>query len=100
MWSSFMSITELEVRVASLEQKLADLAGKAESPASSNMNAWIDQIHGTFENDSTYRKAAKLGREWRKSHRGAGKSCVRKASRNLRDFQRVPNLRVEDWARP
>jgi len=60
-----MTLKELELRIAALEQKLAELVGKLE--ASSNVNAWIDQIHGTFQNDATYRNAARLGRKWRKN---------------------------------
>lgn len=61
-----MTITQLETRIATLEQKLADLAGNVSSSTSINVNAWIDDIHGTFRNDATYRRAARLGREWRK----------------------------------
>jgi hypothetical protein len=67
-----MTITELELRVASLERQLARLTGKIDPTVSANPNAWIDQIHGTFQNDATYRKAARAGQKWRKSHRGSG----------------------------
>jgi hypothetical protein len=62
-----MTLSELESRIANLEHKLARLANKAESPAVANINAWIDQIHGTFQDDRMYRNAASLGRKWRKS---------------------------------
>ena len=58
-----MTISELELRVASLERELARLAGKIDPTVSANQNAWIAQIHGTFENDAAYRKAAKAGAE-------------------------------------
>jgi len=74
-----MTMKELEVRISNLEQKLADLAGDADSPSSANINAWIDQIHGTFQDDSDYRRAARLGRKWRKSQRGPAASRARKA---------------------
>ena len=64
-----MTISQLELRIASLEQKLTQLADKVDS-SPSGINAWIDQIHGTFQNDAAYRQAARLGREWRKSQRG------------------------------
>jgi hypothetical protein len=51
-------------RVATLEQKLEHLADKVDASPSQDVNAWIDQIHGTFQNDSTYRQAARLGRQW------------------------------------
>ena len=38
-----MTITELELRVATLEQKLAYLAENVDSPASADTNAWIDR---------------------------------------------------------
>ncbi len=63
-----MTLVQLERRLSLVEKKLADLSGdsKANSP---DINAWIDQIHGTFQDDATYRKAARLGRQWRKSQR-------------------------------
>lgn len=73
-----MTLTELEIRVATLEQKLSHLAGKIDAPESATINAWIDQVHGTFQNDATYRQAARLGHEWRKSHSGRAKSRSRK----------------------
>jgi hypothetical protein len=75
-----VTITELELRVATIEQKLAHLAGKVESSPSQDINAWIDKVHGTFQNDAIYRQAARLGREWRKSHRRPKATRPRKAS--------------------
>jgi hypothetical protein len=63
-----MTMLELELRIATIEQKLAQLAGNADSSRPSpDINAWMDQIHGTFQNDATYQQAAKYGRKWRKS---------------------------------
>ena len=65
-----MSTTELEHRITAVECWLAHLTNKVDaSPTSQNVNSWIDQIHGTFQNDASYRTAARLGRQWRKSHR-------------------------------
>jgi hypothetical protein len=75
-----MTLAELEIRVATLEQKLARISGKLNAPDSTNVNAWIDQIQGTFQNDSIYRRAARLGREWRKSQRGPHASRARKTA--------------------
>jgi len=66
-----MTLTQLEHRVATLEQKLAALAGPAQAQTSPDVNAWIDEIHGTFKDDLTYHQAARLGRKWRKSKRPA-----------------------------
>jgi hypothetical protein len=64
-----MTLSQLEQRVATIEQKLARLVGEASSSAPAELNSWIDQIHGTFQNDAAYKQAAKFGREWRESHR-------------------------------
>jgi hypothetical protein len=72
-----MTLAELEIRVATLERKFARLAGKVNSRASTNINAWIDQIHGTFQDDATHRRAARAGHKWRKSRRGNGASRSR-----------------------
>jgi len=74
-----MTIAKMEHRLANLEKKVGELARKVDRPDSKNLNAWIDDIHGTFQNDATYRKAVQLGRQWRKSH-GAGSSRARKAA--------------------
>lgn len=72
-----MTLSQLEKRVATLEQKLARLTGPAARVRSTDMNAWIDQIHGTFRDDATYRRAARLGRKWRKSQGGRARSGSR-----------------------
>jgi hypothetical protein len=67
-----MSTTEIERRLAAVERQVSHLAEKLNaSPMGSagDMNSWIDQIHGTFKNDATYRKSSRLGRQWRKSQR-------------------------------
>jgi hypothetical protein len=75
-----MSTTELEKRLTAVERGLAHLTNKLDAaPASQDMNGWIDQIHGTFQNDASYRTAARLGRQWRKSH-GAGSVKANKAA--------------------
>jgi hypothetical protein len=74
-----MTIVELEHRVAELEKKVGHLARKVDGPNSKTINAWIDEIHGTFQNDATYRKAASFGRQWRKSQR-PGSARARKVA--------------------
>jgi hypothetical protein len=64
-----MTLAQLEHRLVTLEQKLDALAGKVEGSPSPDVNAWIDQIHGTFKDTVSYRQAARLGRRWRKSRR-------------------------------
>jgi hypothetical protein len=76
-----MTLKELELRVATLEQKLASLAFNTISSESAATNSWIDQVHGTFQNDSSYRQAARLGRQWRRSLRPFDASGTRKATK-------------------
>ncbi len=64
-----MTRAQLERRLANIEKKLAALAGQVKSPPAPDVNAWIDEIHGTFTDNATYRRAARLGRQWRKSRR-------------------------------
>ena len=63
-----MSTTEIERRLVAVEEQLTHLAQRVNaSPASQDMNGWVDQIHATFQNDASYRQAARLGQQWRKS---------------------------------
>jgi hypothetical protein len=48
-----MSITELEQRVVALEQKVTHLTKTLEASTSQDLNAWIDEISGTFKEDAT-----------------------------------------------
>jgi hypothetical protein len=61
-----MTLAELARRVSDLEDRLDQLA----APASVDVNAWIDQVHGTFQPDADYRRAARFGRQWRRSEGG------------------------------
>ena len=61
-----MTISQLEQRIATLEQQVHQLADKVEGP-SRGVNGWIDEVQGTFQNDAAYRKAARLGRQWRRT---------------------------------
>jgi hypothetical protein len=63
-----MTTTEIEKRLTAVERRLTHLAKSVSaSSASQGVNGWIDQIHGTFQDDAAYRRAARLGRQWRKS---------------------------------
>lgn len=74
-----MSISTIGLRLAELERKVDRLAKKVNG-TSGDPNAWIDEIHGTFTNDAAYRKAARLGAAWRKSHRKVTGARNRKAA--------------------
>lgn len=65
-----MTLSKLVNRVTNLERKVKQLAQKVDNSPADGLNAWIGEIHGTFQDDATYRQAARLGRKWRKGHRG------------------------------
>jgi hypothetical protein len=74
-----MSATEIEKRLTAVERRLTHLTETVSAArGSKDINGWIDQIHGTFQNDASYRQAARLGRQWRKSKRPTA-SRARKA---------------------
>ncbi len=60
-----MSPSALEKRVAALEQELTKLKKRVETVEPGR--PWWERIAGTFEKDSIYEQAMKLGREYRKS---------------------------------
>jgi|WetSurMetagenome_2_1015567.scaffolds.fasta_scaffold1147512_1 hypothetical protein len=62
-----MTLAQLEHRLGALERKFAAIARQTQAASAPDVNAWIDEIHGTFQDDATYRQAARLGRQWRKS---------------------------------
>jgi len=62
-----MSDTKLEHRMADLEQEVESLRKKVEELAGSK--PWWERIAGTFENDTVYERAMKLGREYRRAQR-------------------------------
>ena len=65
-----MTMAELEQRLALLEREVAAL-----KPRPANINAWIDEIHGTIPDNAVSRQAEEFGRQWRKS----GKKVARKS---------------------
>jgi hypothetical protein len=74
-----MTLAQLEHRLATVERELAALTGRVKASPSPEVNAWIDEIHGSFQDDASYRQAARLGRQWRKSGRSPA-TRARKAS--------------------
>jgi hypothetical protein len=75
-----MAGAALESRVEALEAELARLKEQLKGPG-----RWWEEI-GTFANDPIYERAMKLGREYRRSLRPAGKK--RHAPRNGRPRHR------------
>ncbi len=63
-----MSQTEMETRIAVLEQELSVLKSKFEQ-IEKEKEPWWKQRMGIFADDPAHEEAMKLGREWRKSQR-------------------------------
>jgi hypothetical protein len=61
------SRSELEQRVTDLEAEVSNLKRKLD--ALDTFQPWWEQIVGTFEDDSIYDEAMKLGRHYRQSLR-------------------------------
>lgn len=57
-----MAMRELELRVTTLEEEMARLKVKLNTP-------WWEKIAGTFDNDPTYDEAMALGRAYREAQR-------------------------------
>jgi predicted nucleic acid-binding protein len=87
-----MSAGTLEQRVAALEAELAQLKAKTEGTRPTD---WLDKVWGAFANDPDFVEAMRLGREYRDCRIAI--TQTRLLSRNLRDFNRIPDLQVEDW---
>jgi hypothetical protein len=62
-----MGPAQIEKRVEALEEELARLKSKVE--AATPLKPWWERIAGTFQDDPVYRKAMKLGRQYRRSLR-------------------------------
>lgn len=60
-----MTTKQLEKRVAAVERELARIKTKLEGMNSST--PWWERIAGSFQDDAVYKKAMKLGREYRRS---------------------------------
>ena len=65
-----MADTKLEKRMAELEKEVAVLRKKIEALTGSK--PWWERIAGTFQNDSIYERAMKLGRKYRRGQRSNG----------------------------
>jgi len=65
-----------EERICHLEEEISALRSKLDSLATSH--PWWERIAGSFEQDPTYEKAMKLGRQYRESLRPKPKRAKRK----------------------
>jgi hypothetical protein len=98
-----MAGLSLEERVAALEADVAQLKTRL-AVNERRKGSWIEQIWGTFANDPIYDEAMRLGRKWREYNHPheSGKlhaTASRRSRRpdDVRDFRKVPGLKVEDW---
>ena len=64
-----MTRAQIERRLTTLERKFAAISARNPAVETPDVNAWIDEIHGSFKDDASYRKAARLGQRWRKAQR-------------------------------
>jgi predicted TIM-barrel fold metal-dependent hydrolase len=65
-----MATTEIEIRVAALENEIAALKEKmARMERTSDAPAWWQKISGSFADDADYDEAVRLGREYRLSQK-------------------------------
>ena len=55
--------SELEDRVASLEEEVARLKMRLNDPKSNG--SWVDEVSGAFEGDEGFREILRLGKELR-----------------------------------
>lgn len=63
-----MTSSKIELRLATLEEKVARLEQQAAATAEPNKH-WIDEVVGVFADDPDFWEAMRLGREYRESLR-------------------------------
>lgn len=63
-----MATTEIEIRVAALENEIATLKVKL-AKIEKSPTAWWQKISGTFADDADYEEAMRLGREYRSAQK-------------------------------
>ena len=71
--------TTLEQRVANLEKMVEELQQKKAKP-----HAWLDEIHGRYQDGDPFFEAMRLGREYRESLRpraAKGRSKLKSSSK-------------------
>jgi hypothetical protein len=62
-----MTSQQLEERLSSMEQEIAQLKSMMTTAPAPNPEKWWHKIAGSAANDPTFEEAEQLGREWRRS---------------------------------
>jgi hypothetical protein len=62
-----MSTQQLEERLATLEQEMAQIKHVLADQGERQSKPWWEKIAGSFADDPDFDEAERLGREWRKS---------------------------------
>ncbi len=62
-----MTTPQLEARLATLEEEMAQIKRLLSMKEESPRNPWWEKIAGSFADDPDFDEAERLGREWRKS---------------------------------
>ncbi len=62
-----MTMTDIELRLAVVENELAQLKANHAHTKRTHPVDTLDSIHGTFENDEAFQEAMRRGRKWRHS---------------------------------
>jgi hypothetical protein len=62
-----MTTQQLEARLATLEQEMAQVKQMLTPTKSPAIQPWWEKIAGSFADDPDFDEAERLGREWRKS---------------------------------
>ena len=63
-----MAVSKIELRLAALEEKVAQLEQQA-TVTSETKKHWIDDVYGAFADDPDFWEAMRLGHEYRESLR-------------------------------
>ena len=64
-----MTTASIEKRLTAIEHELAQLKYERVSDVKSHPARALERIHGSCENDESFKEAVRLGHKWRESQR-------------------------------